>query len=281
MEEPRSILKKEWKKSEEKLDIQNDNPKNGLVSYPLPSIQCGSHRLVTEIELMVRQQAHKARCNIDDKTLGWKVFLDDNDMKIYRCEEDINGILCYPIKAYYTVCGITGFELCHFFFTPKYRYDWDVLVDKMIVLEEIADDTLVFMQKYKKICFSSQRDSVFWSHMRSLKDEDENNPDQWIVVNHSTEHPDYEAGSSKNVRVQLTVSLLCQTIVKKSETDTDGVLTRDNVICKLIYCASINPGGWTSPALLKPFYKKEYPRFLKRLTTYAKSQTKNQSIRFD
>ncbi|XP_045469627.1 ceramide transfer protein-like [Harmonia axyridis] len=275
MDEPRSILKKESSETEE---CQLEESGMTLLNHIPHSETLRTHRLAAEIENIVRQQAHKAKRSTDDKTLGWKLLLEENNMKIYRREEEVNGISCDPIKAFFTVDGVTAFELCHFFFTPKYRYDWDVLVDKMVVIEEIGDDTLIFMQKYKKICFASQRDSVFWSHIRNL--EKGNNSDQWIVVNHSTEHPDYEVSTSKCVRVQLTVCLLCQTQFDPPVSNTDGVISRDQISCKITYSATIDPGGWTAPALLRPFYKKEYPRFLKRLTTYVRSQTKNKPIRF-
>lgn len=280
MEEPKSILKKDHHEVTENLLERGKTAASKISLIPRMSLhkKLITHRLGAEIESIVRQQANKASRGIEDKTLGWKLLLEENDMKIYRREEEVNGVSCDPIKAFFTVNGVTAFELCHFFFSPKYRYDWDVLVDKMVVVEEIGEDTLIFMQKYKKICFVSQRDSVFWSHIRNL--DNDSNSDQWIVVNHSTEHPDYEVSSSKCVRVQLTVCLFCQTQFEASVSSIDAVVSRDQINCKITYCATINPGGWTAPTILRPFYKKEYPRFLKRLTTYVKNRTKNKPIRF-
>ncbi|XP_044757846.1 ceramide transfer protein-like [Coccinella septempunctata] len=281
MEEPRSILKRETNVvDEKKLDVSEETGTTPPVKSFIPHHEkLLTHRLGTEIENIVRQQANKALRGIEDKTLGWKLLLEEDDMRIYRRDEEINGIAYEPIKAFFTVSGITAFELCHFFFSPEYRYDWDVLVDNMVVIEEIDDDSLIFMQKYKRVCFSSQRDSVFWSHIRQL--ENESGSDQWVVVNHSTEHPDYEEATSKCVRLHLTACLFCQTQFKPPISNKEGVVSREQIRCKITYCATINPGGWIAAIFLKPFYKKECSRFLRRLTTYAKNRTKNNPIRFN
>jgi collagen type IV alpha-3-binding protein len=65
-------------------------------------------------------------------------------------------------------------------------------VEQMTVIETIADDTLVFLQVHKRIWPASQRDSLFWSHMRQVPDHnDRDGHDIWIVCNHSTENPDF------------------------------------------------------------------------------------------
>jgi collagen type IV alpha-3-binding protein len=65
-------------------------------------------------------------------------------------------------------------------------------VEQMTVIETIAEDTLVFLQVHKRIWPASQRDSLFWSHMRQVPDHnDRDGHDIWIVCNHSTENPDF------------------------------------------------------------------------------------------
>lgn len=62
----------------------------------------------------------------------------------------------------------------------------------MLVVETIADDTILFLQTHKRIWPASQRDAVFWSHMRRMpNDQDTEGPDLWTVVNHSTELQKY------------------------------------------------------------------------------------------
>lgn len=66
----------------------------------------------------------------------------------------------------------------------------------MTVIETIADDTLVFLQVHKRIWPASQRDSLFWSHMRQVPDcNDPDGHDIWIVCNHSTDNPDFPVSS--------------------------------------------------------------------------------------
>lgn len=65
-------------------------------------------------------------------------------------------------------------------------------LEEMTILESISPDTLVFLQTHKRIWPASQRDALFWSHMKNVKDNvDPDAHDVWIVCNHSIEHEDY------------------------------------------------------------------------------------------
>lgn len=125
----------------------------------------------------------------------------------------------------------------------------------MKVLETISEDTLVFLQIHKRIWPASQRDVIFWSHMRHLSDDqDRDGPDIWTVVNHSTEHKDYpvryqktvniarqlqlccfQANAGKCVRIYLTVCMMCQTRINPPKNGTP--VTRDDISCKITYCS--------------------------------------------
>lgn len=62
----------------------------------------------------------------------------------------------------------------------------------MVVLETIAEDTLVFLQTHKRIWPASQRDALFWSHMGHVPDDKDNSgQDIWFVCNHSTDDSAY------------------------------------------------------------------------------------------
>ena len=64
-------------------------------------------------------------------------------------------------------------------------------LEQMKVLETITDDTLVILQIHKRVWPASQRDALFWSHMRRVPNNtDQDAHDIWIVCNHSTEHPE-------------------------------------------------------------------------------------------
>lgn len=74
----------------------------------------------------------------------------------------------------------------------------------MKVVEEIDADTLVFHQVHKRVWPATQRDAVFWSHMRRVpNDEDQDAHDIWIVCNNSTEHD--------SAPVSLNTCSICQT----------------------------------------------------------------------
>lgn len=66
-----------------------------------------------------------ARLGVGECGTGWQLFAEDGEMKMYRREEEIDGMVVDPLKAVHVVKGITGHELCHYFFSPQYRYDWE------------------------------------------------------------------------------------------------------------------------------------------------------------
>ena len=90
-----------------------------------------------------------------------------------------------------THLGVTARELCHYFFVPEVRMEWETTVEEVTVLEKIAPDTLIFLQLHKRVWPAAQRDALFWSHMRQLgkdpsllKSNNENDleTDSWMVT---------------------------------------------------------------------------------------------------
>lgn len=91
--------------------------------------------------------------------------------------------------------GITGHELCKYFWDPAVRMEWEGTLDSSRMIEALSDDTLIFHQVHKRVWPSAQRDTCFWSHIRPVHiNKNEKTSDQseevpnWIVVNYSTEH---------------------------------------------------------------------------------------------
>ena len=70
--------------------------------------------------------------------------------------------------------------------------EWEGTLDSSRMIEALSDDTLIFNQVHKRVWPSAQRDTCFWSHIRSVKSNPEsdlnNEFDDWIVVNYSTDH---------------------------------------------------------------------------------------------
>jgi len=44
---------------------------------------------------------------------------------MYKREEEVNGMVMDPLKAYHSVKGVTSREMCHYFFMPEFRNDWE------------------------------------------------------------------------------------------------------------------------------------------------------------
>lgn len=67
----------------------------------------------------------------------------------------------------------------------------------MTILENISPDAIVFLQTHKRIWPATQRDALFWSHMKSITDDvDQDAHDVWAVCNHSIEHESYPVSRS-------------------------------------------------------------------------------------
>lgn len=80
----------------------------------------------------------------------------------------------------------------------------------MTILEKVSPDTLVFLQTHKRIWPASQRDALFWSHMRNVKDNvDKDAYNTWIVCNHSIERDDYPV-SKIGCRNRIIKKIQCQ-----------------------------------------------------------------------
>lgn len=47
-----------------------------------------------------------------------------------------------------------------------------------------------------------------------------------------------------------------------------------------LFFPSVNPGGWAPASVLRAVYKREYPKFLKRFTSYVKDTVKDKPIMF-
>ncbi|KAK2582663.1 hypothetical protein KPH14_004941 [Odynerus spinipes] len=236
-------------KIDEENQLRDRLKQKSVTILTTPTTPVVKHRLWPEIEKITMQQLHYARLGVGGAG-GWQLFAEDGDMRMYRREEEADGLVVDPLKACHVVKGVTGHE-----------------------------DTLVFLQTHKRIWPASQRDALFWSHIRRVTDDqDPDAQDLWIVCNHSTEHPDYPPNVGKCVRVYLTVCLVCQTFIDPPKDEEE--IKRENITCKITYCSVVNPGGWAPASVLRAVYKREYPKFLKRFTSFCIDQCKNKPITF-
>ncbi|KAI3386183.1 hypothetical protein SNEBB_002709 [Seison nebaliae] len=262
------------------------------------------HRLSEVVEKVVGEHMRYGLVSIDEDNentnnenvegihrIKWELIAEQENMKLYRREYEENGRVLDPLKAYYTVTGITGHEICDMFFDPTIRMEWESGLDSTRIVETLSPTTLLFHQVHKRVWPTAQRDTLFWSHIRSYT-LDENseiyrhntvpqtshdvNERIWQVCNCSTDHDDVK--ETNCVRVTLNVSLFCETIVPSDKKLSE--LTRNDIKCKITYIAQINPGGWAPITVLRQVSKREYPRFLNRFTQYVKEQCELKEIMF-
>jgi collagen type IV alpha-3-binding protein len=94
-----------------------------ITTVDAPVSEARLHSLWPEIDKLVAQQLHYARLGVGEG--AWELFAEDGEMKMYRREEEINGNVVDPLKAVHTVRGVTGHEMCHYFFDPDVRLEWE------------------------------------------------------------------------------------------------------------------------------------------------------------
>ncbi|CAD5111456.1 DgyrCDS767 [Dimorphilus gyrociliatus] len=235
-----------------------------------------THELYPEIKRVVDEHIRHADLKGSELTSDWQLIAEEGEMKVYKRELEENGVVVDPIRAVHTVSGVTGHEMCHVFWDPSVRMEWETTLEDSKVVEWLSKDTLISFQLHKRMWPSSQRDSLFWTTIQHYHDtENDDGPEYWVVVNKTTEHVE-DPKNSKWIRIRFNVSLICETVVKPP---VDGKqLTRDNVSCKVQYAANINPGGWAPASVVRALSKREIPKFLRTFTKYVQEKTKNEPI---
>ena len=78
-----------------------------------------------------------------------------------------------------------------FFFDKETRLEWEGTLESVDVVETLAEDSIVFHQLHKRVWPSTQRETLFCSHMCQLTNAPR--PDNmvghtWMVCNFSVEH---------------------------------------------------------------------------------------------
>ncbi|KAF6123731.1 hypothetical protein HJG60_003121 [Phyllostomus discolor] len=129
----------------------------------------------------------------------------------------------------------------------------------------------------KRVWPASQRDVLYLSAIRKIPALTENDPETWIVCNFSVDH-DSAPLNNRCVRAKINIAMICQTLVSPPEGNQE--ISRDNILCKITYVANVNPGGWAPASVLRAVAKREYPKFLKRFTSYVQEKTAGKSILF-
>ncbi|XP_033749933.1 ceramide transfer protein-like isoform X6 [Pecten maximus] len=264
-------------KLEEKVEEEKQRKLTEEVTKEIPNIALSpSNPLYQEINNEVSKHLLRMDEKCEDGEDTWQVIAEEGDLKVYKREIEIDGVVVDPLKATHIVTGITGHEVCHYFWDIDVRLEWDVTLESSVATEVHSEDTIVSHNIIKRVWPTSQRDALFWSHIRHVPSSQDETPDRWLVVNVSTNHP--KVPSNKFVRVTMNVAMICETIIEPPKDGSD--ITRDNIKCKISYTADVNPGGWAPASVLRAVYKREYPRFLKRFTQFVLDKTKDKPILF-
>lgn len=267
----------------DKHDEDDENEELGMDIQPcktLTGIQGSeeSHPFSNEVNFKVKESLQYIQEDVDS---NWALVYEDGDMKVYRRDYEEGGVVCDPLKATHTVQGVTGREMAHYFFDKDVRMDWDSTLESCKVIEAFSDSTIIFHQVYKRVWPSSQRETLFMSHIKEIPSTDISlerleyevgNP--WLSINYSIEHPDVPVG--KYVRATCNVAFFCQTIIApRVEGET---LTRDQVSCRITYSCTVNPGGWAPPSVVRAVSKRECPKFLRKIGSFCQTVFKEKEI---
>nr|XP_048707539.1 ceramide transfer protein isoform X7 [Caretta caretta] len=236
----------------------------------------GTHRFVQKVEEMVQNHMTYSLQDVGGDA-NWQLVVEEGEMKVYRREVEENGIVLDPLKATHAVKGVTGHEVCQYFWNVDVRNDWETTIENFHVVETLADNAIIIYQTHKRVWPASQRDVLYLSAIRKIPAFSENDPETWIVCNFSVEH-DSAPLNNRCVRAKINIAMICQTLVSPPEGNKE--ISRDNILCKITYVANVNPGGWAPASVLRAVAKREYPKFLKRFTSYVQDKTAGKPIFF-
>ncbi|KAI3372504.1 hypothetical protein L3Q82_022990 [Scortum barcoo] len=236
----------------------------------------GTYRFATKVEEMVQNHMTYSLQDVGGDA-NWQLVIEEGEMKVYRREVEENGIVLDPLKATHAVKGVTGHEVCHYFWDTAVRLDWETTIENFNVVETLSDNAVIVYQTHKRVWPASQRDVLYLSAIRKILATNENDPDTWLVCNFSVDHEN-AAPTNRCVRAKINVAMICQTLVSPPEGDKE--ISRDNILCKITYVANVNPGGWAPASVLRAVAKREYPKFLKRFTSYVQEKTAGKPILF-
>ncbi|XP_073680654.1 ceramide transfer protein isoform X3 [Garra rufa] len=236
----------------------------------------GSHRFAEKVEEMVQNHMTYSLQDVGGDA-NWQLVVEEGEMKVYRREVEENGIVLDPLKATHSVKGVTGHEVCHYFWDTDVRNDWETTVENFNIVETLSDNAVIIYQTHKRVWPASQRDVLYLSAIRKIMANNENDPDTWLVCNFSVEHENAQP-NNRCVRAKINIAMICQTLVSPPEGDKE--ISRDNILCKITYVANVNPGGWAPASVLRAVAKREYPKFLKRFTSYVQEKTAGKPILF-
>ncbi|KAG9488114.1 hypothetical protein GDO78_007744 [Eleutherodactylus coqui] len=264
---------------QDKIEQSQSEKTRSHLSSSLPAsdafIGVENHRFVRAVDEMVQNHMTYSLQDVGGDA-NWQLVVEEGEMKVYRREVEENGIVLDPLKATHSVKGVTGHEVCQYFWNVDVRNDWETTIENFHVVEKLSPNSIIVYQTHKRVWPASQRDVLYLSAIRVIPAASENEMDTWIVCNFSVDHDN--APLNRCVRAKINIALICQTLVSPPEGNKE--ISRDNIQCRITYVANVNPGGWAPASVLRAVAKREYPKFLKRFTTYVQEKTSGKPILF-
>uniref|UniRef100_A0A8B9JPW0 Ceramide transporter 1b n=1 Tax=Astyanax mexicanus TaxID=7994 RepID=A0A8B9JPW0_ASTMX len=208
---------------QDKIEEQTQTEKSRIQRLsPMPSLDAysvmGTHRFAEKVEEMVQSHMTYSLQDVGGDA-NWQLVVEEGEMKVYRREVEENGIVLDPLKATHAVKGVTGHEVCHYFWDTDVRNDWESECE----------------QHTHRVWPASQRDVLYLSAIRKIIANNENDPDTWLVCNFSVDHDNAQV-NSRCVRAKINIAMICQTLVSPPEGDKE--ISRDNILCKITYVAN-------------------------------------------
>ena len=74
-------------------------------SLEAPTSAAVNHPLWQTIDTTTNEQVHYARISVDAQDSVWELFAEDGEMKMYKREEEVDGMVVDPLKALHQVKG--------------------------------------------------------------------------------------------------------------------------------------------------------------------------------
>jgi collagen type IV alpha-3-binding protein len=226
---------------------------------------------------------------MDNEKCNWESMVQETDMTLYRRPAEVGAASdfdTYQLRV--TVEGLSAKEICHYFWDVKCRMDWEVAIDVPPTILATPDEHTVLLHQYFKTIWPAKvRYTTFWSRSLPLS-ADAAILSKHCVINHSVDYPlenaELRSTSSKSIFALLDVILICETRLKSSNDtasssrSTTAPVRREDAVTDIAYVCCIDPGGWTPVSLARMAAKKEYPRFIRRLTKYVREKCHNRPI---
>nr|XP_035956837.1 ceramide transfer protein isoform X3 [Halichoerus grypus] len=130
---------------------------SSMSSIDLVSASDDVHRFSSQVEEMVQNHMTYSLQDVGGDA-NWQLVVEEGEMKVYRREVEENGIVLDPLKATHAVKGVTGHEVCNYFWNVDVRNDWETTIENFHVVETLADNAIIIYQTHKVKISSSQKD---------------------------------------------------------------------------------------------------------------------------